>query len=161
MQLLFGSKVFELVGHCKAPVMVLCETSNIIEKGFERILLPVAPHDDFLKKVEAAADWIAEEGVISIYAIDKPGVGLDDDIQRNIEQTKAYLDEHGVSWEFLKEDADWFSVGNAQQTLDFMKKNHVDLVAIMGEVSETNRHFGKMDKESVILNPYGIATLLA
>ena len=158
-QNLFGSAIHKLVKEIQAPSLVVNDYMESVREGFDKIMLPVAPHADYLNKVKHSCSVLSGDGRIVIFAILKPGVGLDAKIQKNIKQTKDFLDREGVKWEYLEVDADRYSVGFARQTIDEAKNRGMDLMSIMVNVSTENQHFGKIDKENVLLNEAGIAVL--
>lgn len=160
-QELFGSNIYKLVRDIPKPTLVVNENTKVLEGGFKKVMLPVAPHSDFIVKVEQTCNVVSKNGKVVIYAIIKPGVPLDAEILKNIEDTKALLDKRGVKWEYLEDASNRFSVGYSSQTLDSMKKEEMDLITIMANVSNTNLHFGKMDKENVLLNEQGLPVLCA
>ena len=160
-QELFGSNIYKLVRGIPGPTLVVNDNTKVHSGGFKKIMLPVAPHSDFLVKVEQTCNVISKDGVVIIYAIIKPGVPLDDEIIKNVENTKKLLDERGVKWEYMEDESNRFSVGYSSQTLESMKKEEMDLITIMANVSNRNLHFGKMDKENVLLNDQGLPVLCA
>jgi nucleotide-binding universal stress UspA family protein len=158
-QNLFGSAIHKMVKEIQAPSLVVNDFMSSVKAGFDSIMLPVAPHDDYLNKVKHSCSVLSDEGRIVIFAIIKPGVGLDKKIQKNVQDTKSFLDSQGVKWEYLEVDADRYSVGFSSQTIDVAKEKEMDLMAIMANVSDENQLFGKLDKENVLLNEAGIAVL--
>ncbi|NND77628.1 MAG: universal stress protein [Flavobacteriales bacterium] len=160
-QELFGSNIYKLVRDIPGPTLVVNDNTKVSNGGFKKVMLPVAPHSDFLVKVEQTCHVVAKDGVVVIYAIIKPGVPLDDEILSNIEKTKKLLDDRGVKWQYMEDESDRFSVGYSGQTLDSMVKEEMDLITIMANVSSRNLHFGKMDKENVLLNEQGLPVLCA
>ncbi|NNC84123.1 MAG: hypothetical protein HKN79_11150 [Flavobacteriales bacterium] len=124
-------------------------------------MMPVAPHEDYLVKVEQTIDLMAPDGEIVIFAILKPGVPLDEEILRNIEATKKLLEERGVKYSYQEEDSDRYSIGYSKETLAHVRNEKMDLISIMANVSSRNQLFGKMDKENVLLNESGIPVLCA
>ncbi|NND94006.1 MAG: universal stress protein [Flavobacteriales bacterium] len=160
-QNLFGSAIHKLVKEAKAPTLVVNDHSKVSPKGYRKVLMPVAPHKDYLVKVEQTCQVLADDGEIVIFALLKPGVPLDEDIISNVEATKKYLDGRGVSYVYQEEDSDRYSVGYSKETISYVQKQDMDLISIMANVSDRNQLFGKMDKENVLLNELGIPVLCA
>jgi nucleotide-binding universal stress UspA family protein len=158
-QNLFGTAIHKLVKEIQAPSLVVNDFMDGARQGFASIMLPVAPHEDYLNKVKHSCLVLSDQGRIVIFAILKPGIGLDTKIQKNIQEAKEFLDKEGVKWDYLEVDADRYSVGFARQTIDEAKNRGMDLLSIMANVSNENQHFGKIDKENVLLNDAGIAVL--
>ena len=149
-QNLFGSAIHKLVKEIQAPSLVVNDFIEGARQGFASIMLPVAPHDDYINKVKHSCNVLSDQGRIVIFAILKPGIGLDKKIQKNIQEAKEFLDKEGVNWDYLEVDADRYSVGFARQTIDEAKNRGMDLLSIMANVSHENQHFGKIDKENVV-----------
>lgn len=158
-QSLFGSSIHKIVQMLPAPTLVVSDKTSAPELGYKNILFPVSPHEDFMVKVEQTIRVLAPGGKVIIFAIMKPGVGLDDQIQSNIKQAEEYFTENNIDYEYKEVPADQFSVGFSRQTIKFAKEQNMDLIAIMAKVSQTNSHFGKMDKENELLNDEGIPIL--
>ncbi|NNC83583.1 MAG: universal stress protein, partial [Flavobacteriales bacterium] len=116
-QNLFGSAIHKLVRHIPAPSLVVNDHTRVIEGGYKKVMMPVAPHEDYLVKVEQTIDLMAPDGEIVIFAILKPGVPLDEEILRNIEATKKLLEERGVKYSYQEEDSDRYSIGYSKETL--------------------------------------------
>ena len=159
VQQLLGAKILKLVEGIKASVLVVSDFTQTIYGGFKNILLPVATHPNFIKKVEAAGDLLGENGKIHIFTVIKPGTELSDAIVENINKTKSYLESKGIGYDNIQVEASTYSVGYSHETIKYAENNSVDLVAIMTSVTEQNRYFGKMDKENLLVNEDGIAIL--
>lgn len=158
---LFGSAIHKLVRSIPAPTLVVNDNSSIVRNGFTKVMLPVAPHADFLVKVRQTCDILADDGLVVIYAVTKPDEAFDQEVIDNIKETKEYLNEKGVNWEYREEVFEPHSVGYSKQTLTSMKDNDMDLISIMANVSSSIQWFGKMDKENVLLNEQGFPILCA
>lgn len=160
-QNLFGSAIHKLVKEIHAPTLVVNDHSKVAPHGYKKVMMPVAPHKDYLVKVEQTCKILADDGQIVIFALLKPGVPLDEEILRNVEETKKYLDEKGVSYVYQEENSDRYSVGYSKETMAYVHRQDMDLISIMANVSDRNQLFGKMDKENVLLNELGIPVLCA
>jgi hypothetical protein len=156
-----GSSIHKLVKELPIPTLVINEKSRIIEGGFSKVMMPVAPHKEYLNKVKQTIDVLAPGGLIVIFAIIKPGISLSTLVNQNTDAAKDYLDQRGVRWEYKEVDSDRYSIGYAKQTLAEMQAENMDLISIMAQVSQENSLFGKMDKESMLLNELGIPVLCA
>ncbi len=156
-----GSSIHKLVKELPIPTLVVNELSKIVEGGFNKVMMPVAPHKEYMNKVKQTCAIMSPDGIVVIYAIIKPGLPLSNDVIKNIEAAKQYLDEHKVKWEYTEVDADRYSIGYAKQTLAETQTGNMDLISIMSRVSQENSLFGKMDKESMLLNELGIPVLCA
>ncbi|MFT6998503.1 MAG: nucleotide-binding universal stress UspA family protein [Cryomorphaceae bacterium] len=151
-----GSAIYKLVSEMPFSSLVLPTNSVVTEKGFKKILLPVSPHPNFLKKVSETRKVLATDGEIVVLTVLRTGIELDEDTKANLEATKAYLDQNQVKSSVLEFERENKSHGYAQITLKKVKEAGMDLVSIISNVSERNKHFGKMEKEDVLLNEEGI-----
>lgn len=158
-QNLFGSNIYKLVKALPVPTLVVNDRIKSIKGGFDKVLVPVAPHPDYINKVENAAELMAKEGTIVLFAIIKPGVNLDEPTVANLEKSKKMLTGQGVKWEYVEEDAHSFSVGYSRDTIKYVSEHPVDLISIMADVSYQNSSFGKVDKENLLLNELGVPIL--
>lgn len=158
-QNLFGSNIYKLVKHVPAPIIVVNDLSTLTFRGYSKLLLPVAPHPDFLTKVKTSASLISEGGTMFLFAIRRSEDHLSNEILENIAASKEYLDSIGQKWEYIEFHDDHFSIGYAGATIKFARDNHMDLVAIKTKVSDTNRYFGDMDKENLLINDAGLQVL--
>lgn len=158
-QNLLGSNIYKLVTGQSSSVMVVSDLLSPTEGGFNKVLLPVAPHDNFLSKVRQASDLMNPDGKAILFSINKPGVELTDAVVANIKAAEVYFNENNIAWEMVTIDMVNFSIGYSKDTLAFAKSNGIDLIALMTSISDDNRYFGKVDKENIILNDGGIPVL--
>lgn len=160
-QNIFGSHIYNLVKRIPVPTMVVSDATEVKESGFKRIMMPVGSHENYINEVKQACAVAAHDATVVIFAIIKPGIPLQDSIQKNVELAKKELESAGVAHEYLEIDSGIYSIGYSHETLEYMKGRDMDLIVIMTEVSDVNRHFGKIDKENVILNDLGVPVLCA
>ncbi|HKK39147.1 MAG TPA: universal stress protein [Cryomorphaceae bacterium] len=151
-----GSAIYKLVSELPYSSLVLPTDSSVAEKGFHKIMLPVSPHPKFLKKVSETRKVLAAEGEIVILTVLKKGEELDEDSKANLDATVEYLKENKVKSSTLAFERENRSTGYAAVTLRKAKEDGMDLISIISNVSERNKHFGKMEKEDVLLNEEGI-----
>jgi hypothetical protein len=155
----FGSAIHKLVKEIPGTSLVVSNTSNVVLGGYEKILLPVAPHAHFIAKVEASIKLLSDDGLMILFAIRQPGVSLDQTTEANLAASKEFLNHKGVKWKYLEEEPDKHAIGYSVQTMRRMTQDGISLVSIMAQVSKRNMHFGKIDKESLLLNDQGIQVL--
>jgi nucleotide-binding universal stress UspA family protein len=159
MQNLFGSNIYNLVKRVPAPCLVVSNATKVKGEGFKKIMMPVGSHDNYLDEVKQACAVAADGATIVIFAINKPGIPMDEKILQNVDKAKAALEASGVNYEYLEIDSGVYSIGYSHETLEYLGKHDMDLIVIMTEVSDVNRHFGKIDKENVMLNAVGVPVL--
>lgn len=160
-QNLFGSSIYKLVKGIPSSILVVNNKTKVIEDGYKKVMLPVAPHKDYLLKVKQTCTLISKEGEIVIFAILKPGVPLSDEIVSNIEATQKFLDKIGVKWSYQQVESKHYSIGYARETIEAVREQNMDLISIMTKVSGKNLYFGDIDKENLILNELGVPVLCA
>lgn len=158
-QNLFGSNIYNLVKSLPAPSLVVSDDFKRVQGGFKKILLPIAPHENFIKKVTLSAELLAPEGRLVLFSIVKPGLEFSDRLEKNMKETSQFLDDHDISWENVEAESQHFSIGFSRETIQYAADNGIDAISIMAKVSDENKSFGTMDKESIILNKKGLAVL--
>lgn len=159
-QSLLGSNIYRLVKRIKSAVLVVNDMITAPVGEYQRIMLPVAAHDNYLLKVEDSLKLLATGGTIVIFAINKPGLELVPEILKNIEGTKALLTKRSVNFEYLELDSMRFSVGYSKETLSLVNEHKIDLIGIMSMPSDIGTKSAiVMDKENIILNKEGLPVL--
>ena len=107
----FGSNIYDLVKSLPATVLVMSKFTPVANGGFEKILIPVAAHEDYLLKVEKSCDVLAPNGTIIILNIVKPGTPVSERISKNILATKDLLTARGVRFELESLESTKYSAG--------------------------------------------------
>lgn len=158
-QNLFGSNIYKLVQKISTACLVVSDFTNTVEDGFRNIIMPVAPHSDYLTKVKQTVPLLADDGTIHIFEIRKPGAGFNEKLAANVKMAQAYLDELNIKHEYIEKGSRDVSDGFSQETIDFAYDMGMDLLSIMTRVSEENKRFGKADKEAALLNKMAIPVL--
>ena len=156
---IFGSAIYKFVRDVSYTSLVMHPQSEIANGGFHKIMLPISPHPNFIKKVEESVKVLSDQGEVIVFTLIKKDTELDEDTAKNVELTKAYLDEHQINWKSLEMVTEKHDHSFAAQTLEQMKEQGMDLVSISADVSARNKHFGKMHKEDILLNESGIPVL--
>lgn len=159
VQHLIGSKIFKLVSGVKSTVLVVSDFSKTVVGGYSKILLPIAPHKNFILKLEEASKLVSPNGKLILFTVIKPGVELDESILENTKKAKEFMADKSLDFELVQFEATNYSVGYSKETMNYSKSNNVDMVVILTEVSDGNRYYGKLDKENLMLNEEGVAVL--
>lgn len=159
VQNLFGSNIYRLVQKIKTACLVVSDYTQTVHGGFKQVLMPVAPHDDYLVKVQQTANLLSEDGVIHIFEIRKAGTAYDEKVAANAEAAQAYLTNKGINCDYIEKGSRDMTDGFSHETLDFASENKMDLLSIMTQVSEQNKKFGKSDKENALLNKISLPVL--
>lgn len=150
-QAIFGSHILKLVQMLNVPSLVVQESSEWHAGGFDKVLFPISSHSNFELKINQTRALLSESAHIDLYAIYKTSK-LDEETKKNIENCMEYFNKESVAYSLIEEDAQFFSLGYARQTLAFASANPVHLISIMAESSGDTKVFSKVDKENVILN---------
>jgi hypothetical protein len=153
---LHGSAIYKLVSELPFSSLVLPTDSHVAKEGYKKVMFPVSPHPKFLKKVIETRKVLAADGEIVVLAVLRKGIELDEDSKANLNAAVAYLKENKVKSSVVEYERENRSHGYAAITLKKVKEAGMDLVSIISNVSERNKHFGKMEKEDVLLNEEGI-----
>lgn len=156
---LFGSAIHKLVREVAAPTLVVGKWCKPMTLGFQRVLVPADIQSRYLHKVERAADLLAPDGEITFLTIENPNLPTEDSTRANIDIAKKMLDDRKIKWKSVELKAKPHEIGYAMQTLEYMRQEKMEMIAIAAEVSERFRHFGKLDKEAVLLNEDGFMVL--
>lgn len=156
---LFGSAIHKLVREVAAPTLVLGKSCKPISSGFKRILIPADIQARYMHKVARAADLLADDGEITLLTIENPSLPTEDTTHANIDKAKKILDDRKVKWKYIELTAKPHEIGYAMQTLEYMRQEKMQMIAIAAEVSERFKHFGKLDKEAILLNEDGFMVL--
>jgi len=156
---LFGSAIHKLVREVAATTLVLGTVCTPIVSGFQRVLVPADIQSRYLHKVSKAADLLAPNGEITFLNIENPNLPTEDSTHANIEIAKKMLDDRKIKWRAVELKAKPHETGYAMQTLEYMREEKMEMIAIAAEVSQRFRHFGKIDKETILLNEDGFMVL--
>jgi nucleotide-binding universal stress UspA family protein len=151
-----GSAIYKLVSELPYSSLVLPTNSQVAAEGFKKIMIPISPHPKFLKKVIESRKVLARDGEMVVLLITRKEVETDEDTKKNFKEAIQYLKDNNVKHEPMEYERENKSHGYAAITLSKVKERGMDLVSIISNVSERNKHFGKMEKEDVLLNEDGI-----
>jgi nucleotide-binding universal stress UspA family protein len=160
-QKLFGADILKLVAKVPGPVLVVQEDSPMVE-AFNKIVLPVGSHDNFLESVEAVLLFAGLYDVeVHLYSIQKPGFEWTAQMLTNIEETSRKLQEKGVRMIRIKEEQREVSPGYARQTLKYARSIGADAISVMSVASQEYYYMAKDYKEAMLLNEFHIPVLCA
>lgn len=156
---LFGSAIHKLVREVSAPTLVLGKSCKPIHSGFKSVLIPADIQAKYMYKIGLVADLLAPNGEITLLTIENPNLPTDDTTRANIDKVKKILDDRKVIWKSVELNAKPHEIGYAMQTLEYMRQKKIQMIAMAAEVSQRFRHFGKLDKEAILLNEDGFMVL--
>ncbi len=159
-QTLFGANVIKLIQSLHVSALVVQDNSPMPDGGFEKILFPMGPHDNFQIKIDQTAHWAKLlDASVEVFCLFKEDGTLHEGLAKNLEQTKKSFNEQGIKYNLVLRDSKVYSIGYAREVLDEAKNSGSDLISIMSQTSEENRYFGNVDKTNMVLNPMGIPVL--
>lgn len=159
-QTLFGANVLKLIQSISIPALVVQDHTPSPERNFNKILFPIAPHDNFEIKINTTAEWAKLfDSKIEIFCLFKSGSTLPDNLNHNLELSKRIFDKKKVAYNPVLKESVVYSVGYAREILEYADTSAIDLISIMSQNSEENRYFGNVDKTNIILNASGIPVL--
>jgi len=151
---LHGSAIYKLVSELPFSSLVFPVDAEVAKDGFHRIMLPISPHPKFLKKVRETQKVMSKEGEIILLSIIRDGSELDEDTKKNLEEAVGFLQGEKINHRMMELQSEKKSQSYAAITLDKVKEGDMDLVSIISNVSDRNKHFGKMEKEDILLNDH-------
>jgi hypothetical protein len=159
-QHLFGAQILKLVQALSYPCIVIQENTQAEIANTQKVLFPLGPHPDFMVKIKQTTAFMkALNAAAVIYEIDRPGGDYENLLSKNLEQAKAYFDEHGIAYTRILEEVKVISVGYSRQTIDYASANGVSIIALMATVSNNEELFGVGDKENFLVNEQGVSIL--
>lgn len=159
-QHLFGAQILKLVQALPYPCVVIQESNKVAIMDTQKVLFPLGPHPDFMLKVKQTAAIVkALNASIVIYEINRPGGDYENQLTKNLQQAKAYFDEHAVRYTNVLEEVRVISVGYSRQTIDYAIANGISLICLMANISKNEELFGVGDKENFLVNEDGISIL--
>lgn len=154
-----GSAIHKLVRTLPVPSLIMGEKGKVQPDGYEKVLVPAGDQPSYLPGIKKVTELMAEAGKVVLFSIVSNQKPLSPEATRNRDEAKRILDERGIAWSSEEATAAPHATGFAPQTLEFMREQNMELIVIPAEVSKRNRHFGKLDKEAVLLNEDGFHVL--
>jgi nucleotide-binding universal stress UspA family protein len=152
-QNLFGSNILKLVKKLAVPSLVVQDGSSYRESMFANILFPIAPHDDFtVKATQTALLAKLYDSIVHIYLVHKHTVELSPQLETNLEKTIDFFTAQKIRYNIVREDAQAYSVGYANQIIRYSQAHEMGAICIMSKVARDNYYFGYVDKENLLLN---------
>jgi nucleotide-binding universal stress UspA family protein len=158
-QNLFGADILRLLKGNPCPSIVVQKTSKPVNH-FNKILLPVGSHDEFLGLARAVAQIAkASKARVIIYSINRPMEETSEELNINKQNAKQLFLDEGIMVSEVSEPSSVVSFGFAKQTILYAEHNDVDMIAIMAHASSEHSYFANADKERMLMNEKGIAIL--
>lgn len=159
-ELMFGADILKLLKLISIPALTVLKDYSFPEKGFQKIVLPVASHNSFHLIVNAVikiAGWFNSE--VTIYSVEKPELKWSDRLIANINLAESELKKAAVQYTRVNEPQSQFSLGYSKQTLEFASRIQADLIALMSVPAKEHFYFADGDKEQIITNRFNIPVI--
>lgn len=160
VQTLFGAFIVKLVQSIPYPSIVFQENNSVQFNQIQKIIFPISEHEKFELKMEEATKIAQLYGAtVHIYYINKPSLGDEERKLANIRNAVKHFENAGVKYEVVEEDVLFFSAGYAKQTLDYCKRNQIQLITLLATVPERDPFMNEADKEHFLMNEQGIPVI--
>lgn len=160
-QELLGSDMLRLVRTVAVPSLVV-QVYSPREVRMDRILMPVAGHDDItplLNAVTTLARTCAAHVVV--YQQLPEGQSTSNKLLRNKLRMMEHLAQAGVSHSEVNEPVEKFYEGFVLRTIRYARNNNVDCIAIMAQASDDHKKIADKEKQEMLTNEKGIPVLCA
>ena len=159
-QNLFGPDMLKIARRAPIPVLIIPK-EHLPRERYHTIVFPYGSHLAFFNKTEAAG-YLAQllSAQIHIYSVDRPMEEPSAQCKENIQTAKEVFEKLNVPYREVHEEPSGYSVGFAQQTIQYAHKTGAEVIAVMAVPSEEYTHISKMDKEHLINNESGLAILM-
>ncbi len=160
-QTLFGADILKLVRKLHTPALVVQENTSP-ENAFDRIILPVAAHDEIellMDAVCALARLHASE--VHVYQLVRPNEQPSDHLLKNKVRMLERLEKEQVRFLEVNEPSTVFSVSFAEPTIRYAERVKAGCIAIMSHASDDHRYIADAEKERMLTNSPGIPILCA
>ncbi len=159
-EVIFGVDILKLLKAVSIPALTIQHNYAMPKSGFERILLPLAPHKIFDKQIEAVivfAEMYNSE--VHIYASEKHGLELLDPTKANLKQAVATMQNRNIRHKVIMESPESFSIGFGKHILDYAERADIHLISIIADASKEHAYIADTDKTTLLTNALNIPVL--
>ncbi len=152
-EVMFGSDILKLLKLIPVPALTVLKGYVLPDKGFRKILVPVASHKTFHLVIEAVIK-VAKifNSEIHLYAVEKPEIEWTEQLKTNIANAESAFKNAAVNCIRVTERQSSFSLGYSKQTLSYATSIKTDLIAMMAVPAKEHFYFADGDKEQIITN---------
>ena len=160
-QSLFGADILKLVRKMPIPTLVVQDQTRG-DADFQRIVMPVAGHAD-IGMLLRTVSWMAKVfgSEVHVFQLMRPGEQPSDELLANKLKMLERLREKGITCVEANEPSTKFSIGFAEQTVDYATRVKATMIAIMAIASEEYRCIADAEKERLLMNAAFIPVLCA
>ena len=160
-QSLLGADILKLVRHVAVPSLVV-QAGSHPESNIDRILLPVAGHDDISHLLDAVCDLAKGfNSEVHVFQIMRPGEQPSEKLLDNKRKMLYRLADAGVKHVEANVPSTIFSLGFAEQTIAYAKQINAGCIAMMAKASDEYRYIADAEKERMLMNDACVPVLCA
>lgn len=160
-QSLLGADILKLVRHVNVPSLVV-QAESPENAGLERILLPVAGHEDISGLLNAVC-WLAScfKSEVHVFQVMRPGEQPSERLLNNKLAMLERLQRDGIAHVESNVPSTVFSLGFAEQTIRHAASIQAGAIAIMAKASAEYTYIADAEKERLLVNDARIPVLCA
>ncbi|MBP6391152.1 MAG: universal stress protein [Flavobacteriales bacterium] len=150
-QNLFGADILQLVRHIPIPSWIMQSASPV--RSVDRLVMPVAGHADItglLSAITLLARAFGSE--VHVFQLMRPGESPSDQLLQNKLKMLHHLAEKGIAHLEVNEPSVVYSIGFAEQTIQYARKVDAQGIAIMATASDDYRYIADAEKERLLMN---------
>lgn len=150
-QNLFGADILKLVRHIPIPSWIMQVASRV--RAVERLVMPVAGHSDISGLLAATTQLARACGSqVHVFQLMRPGESPSDHLLQNKLKMLHHLVEQGIPHLEVNEPSTVYSIGFAEQTIQYARKVDAQGIAIMAIASDDYRYIADAEKERLLMN---------
>ena len=160
-QSLLGADILKLVRHVPIPSLVV-QAGSPEEARMDRIVLPVAGHEDIGQLLDAVCDLAARFGSeVHVFQVMRPGEQPSEQLLKNKVLMLERLQRSAIKHKEANVPSTVFSMGFAEQTIRYAQEIGAGCIAIMAKASDDYRWIADAEKERLLTNAPRIPVLCA
>ncbi|MCC6839109.1 MAG: universal stress protein [Flavobacteriales bacterium] len=160
-QELLGSDMLRLARSVAVPSLVVQVYSPRTVR-LDRILMPVAGHDDIMPLLNAVTNLARSCGSqVEVYQQLVEGQSTSNQLLRNKVLMMEHLAKAGINHSEVNEPVEKFYEGFVLRTIRYARNNNVDCIAIMAQASGEHKKIADKEKQELITNELGVPVLCA
>ncbi len=158
-QSLLGADILKLVRHVAVPSLVV-QAESPADVHMDRILLPVAGHDDISGLLDAVCHLARTFGSeVHVFQIMRPGEQPSDQLMKNKSIMLDRLAKDGITHVEANVPSSVFSLGFAEQTIRYATEIGAGCIAVMAKASAEYTYIADAEKERLLVNDAKVPVL--
>lgn len=160
-QSLLGADILKLVRHVPIPSLVV-QADSPADVRMDRIVLPVAGHEDISRLLDAVCDMARRFGSeVHVFQVMRPGEQPSDRLLKNKVTMLDRLRGESIATKEANVPSTVFSLGFAEQTIRYAQEIGAGCIAVMAKASDDYRYIADAEKERLLVNAPCIPVLCA